>query len=230
MTGVSAEVTGFASHEYQYGFSTHLDTDTIPKGLSEDVIRLIAAKKGEPDWLVDWRCGIQLGRPCMFRAFGWCQGPILSTNPEGGLTPDGDDLEARVLAYGSAAVVISLRAMANALGHLEDLLLVIENHTPAGRPPDYSDVPELYQARDAVIHSCRPGSDRAGRRCSARSLLSLVASPAGRCRLGDGRAPGRGPACVEPGCQTGLSNRAIAPSLLWPKCDRKASQSAVLAS
>jgi hypothetical protein len=55
VTGVSPEVTALASREYQYGFSTDLETDTVPKGLSEDVIRLIAAKKEEPDWLVDWR-------------------------------------------------------------------------------------------------------------------------------------------------------------------------------
>jgi hypothetical protein len=45
----------FASQEYQYGFSTDLDTDAVPKGLSEDVIRLISAKKHEPDWLLEWR-------------------------------------------------------------------------------------------------------------------------------------------------------------------------------
>ena len=55
MTGVSDEVLAFARQEYQYGFSTDLDTESVPKGLSEDVIRLISAKKGEPDWLVEWR-------------------------------------------------------------------------------------------------------------------------------------------------------------------------------
>jgi Fe-S cluster assembly protein SufB len=55
MTGVSEDVREFVSQEYQYGFSTDLDTDTVPKGLSEDVIRLISAKKHEPDWLLEWR-------------------------------------------------------------------------------------------------------------------------------------------------------------------------------
>ncbi len=55
VTGVSEEVRRFASQEYQYGFSTDLDTDIVPRGLSEDVIRLISAKKGEPEWLVEWR-------------------------------------------------------------------------------------------------------------------------------------------------------------------------------
>ncbi len=41
--------------DYKYGFSSDIDTDIIPQGLSEDVIRLISAKKGEPDWLLDYR-------------------------------------------------------------------------------------------------------------------------------------------------------------------------------
>ena len=41
--------------EYQHGFVTDIDTDVIPAGLSEDVVRLISGKKGEPEWLLDWR-------------------------------------------------------------------------------------------------------------------------------------------------------------------------------
>lgn len=41
--------------EYEYGFSTDVYTETIPVGLSEDVIRLISAKKEEPQWLLDFR-------------------------------------------------------------------------------------------------------------------------------------------------------------------------------
>jgi Fe-S cluster assembly protein SufB len=41
--------------EYKYGFTTDIDTDTISKGLNEDVIRLISAKKEEPEWLLDFR-------------------------------------------------------------------------------------------------------------------------------------------------------------------------------
>ena len=40
---------------YQYGFSTDLDTDIAPPGLNADVVRLISAKKNEPEWLLDWR-------------------------------------------------------------------------------------------------------------------------------------------------------------------------------
>ena len=51
------EVAGWAERQYAYGFSTDLDTDFAPRGLSEEVIGLISAKKGEPDWLLEWRLG-----------------------------------------------------------------------------------------------------------------------------------------------------------------------------
>ena len=41
--------------EYEYGFYTEMESDTIPIGLSEDVIRIISAKKNEPQWMLDWR-------------------------------------------------------------------------------------------------------------------------------------------------------------------------------
>jgi Fe-S cluster assembly protein SufB len=43
------------STDYKYGFVTDIDTDIVPKGLNEDVIRLISSKKNEPKWLLDWR-------------------------------------------------------------------------------------------------------------------------------------------------------------------------------
>jgi Fe-S cluster assembly protein SufB len=46
------EVTGA---EYKYGFTTDIESDKIPKGLSEDVVRLISKKKNEPEWLLDYR-------------------------------------------------------------------------------------------------------------------------------------------------------------------------------
>lgn len=41
--------------EYKYGFSSDIESDFAPKGLNEDVIRFISAKKKEPHWLLDWR-------------------------------------------------------------------------------------------------------------------------------------------------------------------------------
>ncbi len=40
---------------YKYGFVTDIEADTAPKGLSEDIVRFISAKKGEPQWLLNWR-------------------------------------------------------------------------------------------------------------------------------------------------------------------------------
>ena len=52
---MSSSIETLVNREYQYGFVTDVDTDTIPPGLSESVIRVISAKKGEPAWLLDWR-------------------------------------------------------------------------------------------------------------------------------------------------------------------------------
>ena len=52
---MSSSIDSLVNREYQYGFVTDVEADTIPPGLSEDVIRLISAKKDEPSWLLDWR-------------------------------------------------------------------------------------------------------------------------------------------------------------------------------
>ena len=44
-----------AAQDYKYGFVTDVEQDIVPKGLDEDVVRLISAKKDEPEWLLDWR-------------------------------------------------------------------------------------------------------------------------------------------------------------------------------
>ncbi|MFN4275343.1 MAG: Fe-S cluster assembly protein SufB [Ferrovibrio sp.] len=41
--------------EYKYGFVTDIESEILPKGLSEDTVRFISAKKGEPQWMLDWR-------------------------------------------------------------------------------------------------------------------------------------------------------------------------------
>ncbi len=43
------------NREYQYGFVTDIESDKAPKGLNEDIIRFISAKKEEPEWLLEWR-------------------------------------------------------------------------------------------------------------------------------------------------------------------------------
>ncbi len=52
---MSSTIDALVNREYQYGFSTDIETDTLPPGLSEDTVRFISAKKGEPQWLLDWR-------------------------------------------------------------------------------------------------------------------------------------------------------------------------------
>src|SRR6188768_1023719 len=52
---MSSSIDSLVNREYQYGFVTDVETDTVPPGLSEDVVRLISAKKDEPSWLLDWR-------------------------------------------------------------------------------------------------------------------------------------------------------------------------------
>ena len=47
--------SGLISGEYKYGFVTDIEADHAPPGLGEDVVRLISGKKGEPQWLLDWR-------------------------------------------------------------------------------------------------------------------------------------------------------------------------------
>ncbi len=55
MTTAARTVEKITEQDYKYGFVTDVDSDTIPKGLNEDVVRLISDKKGEPEWLLDWR-------------------------------------------------------------------------------------------------------------------------------------------------------------------------------
>ncbi|MDP7472748.1 MAG: hypothetical protein QGI02_10385, partial [Vicinamibacterales bacterium] len=55
MSTATETIEQLANQDYKYGFVTDVEADTIPKGLSEDVIRLISAKKEEPEWLLEWR-------------------------------------------------------------------------------------------------------------------------------------------------------------------------------
>ena len=55
MSTATDTIEEFASKEYKYGFVSEIESDTVPVGLNEDVIRMISAKKGEPEWLLEWR-------------------------------------------------------------------------------------------------------------------------------------------------------------------------------
>lgn len=49
---MSSSIETLVNKEYQYGFVTDVDSDTLPPGLNEDVVRLISSKKNEPEWLL----------------------------------------------------------------------------------------------------------------------------------------------------------------------------------
>ena len=49
------QVQDIAEQKYKYGFVTDIESETAPKGLSEDTVRFISAKKAEPEWLLEWR-------------------------------------------------------------------------------------------------------------------------------------------------------------------------------
>ncbi len=52
---MSTAIESLVNREYAYGFVTEVEADTIPRGLSEDVVRLISAKKNEPEFMLEWR-------------------------------------------------------------------------------------------------------------------------------------------------------------------------------
>jgi Fe-S cluster assembly protein SufB len=52
---MSTQVETLVNKEYKHGWVTDIESDVAPKGLSEDTIRLISAKKQEPEWLLEWR-------------------------------------------------------------------------------------------------------------------------------------------------------------------------------
>jgi Fe-S cluster assembly protein SufB len=55
MSTAAETIEGLVQRDYKYGFVTDVDADSLPPGLSEDVVGVISAKKGEPDWMLDWR-------------------------------------------------------------------------------------------------------------------------------------------------------------------------------
>jgi len=59
MTETTTDLEQLLGRQYQHGFVTDIESETVPPGLDEDVVRLISRKKGEPDFLLQWRL-----RPC----------------------------------------------------------------------------------------------------------------------------------------------------------------------
>src|SRR3954447_21787 len=75
---MSSPVETQVNREYKYGFVTDIESDVAPRGLNEDIVRLISAKKGEPAWLLDWRLKAFRGWSKMAEPHSW---PNIRYNP-----------------------------------------------------------------------------------------------------------------------------------------------------
>ncbi len=68
---MSSQVETLVNKEYKYGFVTDIESDVAPPGLSEDIVRLISAKKREPAWLLEWRLKAYRGWLKMTEPHNW---------------------------------------------------------------------------------------------------------------------------------------------------------------
>jgi Fe-S cluster assembly protein SufB len=75
---MSSPVETLVNKEYKYGFVTDIESDVAPRGLNEDIIRLISAKKSEPEWLLEWRLKAFRGWNRMIEPHHW---PNIRYNP-----------------------------------------------------------------------------------------------------------------------------------------------------
>ncbi|MEP6687642.1 MAG: Fe-S cluster assembly protein SufB [Gemmatimonadales bacterium] len=75
---MSSSVESLVNREYKYGFITEIDSDVVPVGLNEEVIRLISGKKQEPEWLLEWRLKAYRGWLKMKEPHDW---PNLTYTP-----------------------------------------------------------------------------------------------------------------------------------------------------
>src|SRR6266571_7529867 len=55
MSREQSTIAEFTSREYKAGFVTDIESESIPPGLKEEIVRLISAKKKEPEWMLEWR-------------------------------------------------------------------------------------------------------------------------------------------------------------------------------
>jgi Fe-S cluster assembly protein SufB len=68
---MSSQVETLVNKEYKYGWVTDIESDVAPPGLSEDIVRLISAKKREPAWLLEWRLKAYRGWLKMTEPHSW---------------------------------------------------------------------------------------------------------------------------------------------------------------
>jgi Fe-S cluster assembly protein SufB len=55
MSTAERTIEELATQDYKYGFVSDVEAETVPRGLSEDIVRMISARKREPEWLLEWR-------------------------------------------------------------------------------------------------------------------------------------------------------------------------------
>ena len=55
MSTQAQELEALANQEYKYGFVSEIESDTVPRGINEDIVRMISAKKNEPEFMLEWR-------------------------------------------------------------------------------------------------------------------------------------------------------------------------------
>ena len=55
MSTSTSTIQELANKEYQYGFVTDIESESLPRGLNEDIVRMISAKKNEPEFMLEWR-------------------------------------------------------------------------------------------------------------------------------------------------------------------------------
>jgi Fe-S cluster assembly protein SufB len=68
---MSSSIETLVNKEYKYGFVTDIESDVAPKGLNEDTIRFISARKNEPEWLLEWRLKAYRGWVKMTEPHDW---------------------------------------------------------------------------------------------------------------------------------------------------------------
>jgi Fe-S cluster assembly protein SufB len=137
---MSSSVESLVNKEYKYGFVTDIESDVTPKGLSEDVIRLISAKKQEPAWLLEWRLKAYRGWQKMSEPHAW---PNVTYKP----------VDYQSISYYSAP------RTAKPLGSLDEVdPKLLETYTKLGIPLSEQKLLAGVVAVDAIFDSVSVGT------------------------------------------------------------------------
>jgi Fe-S cluster assembly protein SufB len=137
---MSSSVESLVNKEYKYGFVTDIESDVTPKGLSEDVIRLISAKKQEPEWLLEWRLKGYRGWLKMTEPHNW---PNITYTP----------VDYQSISYYSAP------RTQKPLGSLDDVdPKLLETYTKLGIPLSEQKLLAGVVAVDAIFDSVSVGT------------------------------------------------------------------------